>query len=338
MRHLATDGILDGRAVVEGRVTLDDMSRSNEVAMLAVDGEPKAVLKRRGVAVDDVDPLRAEVDCLGWLAACASTAAIAPDIITTFDDIVVTAVGGSSTLSEALAVADRDEHIRLLRGLGRSLAVLHSADPDRTLLVPRRPWVLDVVNGNVPHTLVNDPGIEALVDRVNRHPELVAAIQRLAASWTTAGVVHGDIKFDNVVVTDSSAGCRPLDQGVVDLVLVDWELAGLGPAVWDLAGVVVGMIVPQILEADVEAGLIDLVDVERDVAPMFDTYRASADAKTDDAELVTATVVRMVQTSFQLCAMRHLDPGHDESSIRVFDAAAAMASVSSGHDELAMVS
>ena len=59
--------------------------------------------------------------------------------------------------------------------------------------------------------------------------DLPAAFRSLAESWDPSGLIHGDVRGDNVLrLTEGS------------LVFVDWELAGLGDRRWDL-GSLLGM-------------------------------------------------------------------------------------------------
>src|SRR5262249_6009957 len=57
--------------------------------------------------------------------------------------------------------------------------------------------------------------------------ELWAALDGVRRDWRPGGLVHGDAKWDNVLVVPAAR--RP------DLWLVDWELTGPGDGRWDLA-------------------------------------------------------------------------------------------------------
>jgi aminoglycoside phosphotransferase (APT) family kinase protein len=69
---------------------------------------------------------------------------------------------------------------------------------------------------------------------VRTHPVLAPALDRLAATWSFDAFTHGDLKFENCVI--SSGGAAQTGEGPVRI--VDWELADFGDPCWD-AGCVV---------------------------------------------------------------------------------------------------
>ena len=59
-------------------------------------------------------------------------------------------------------------------------------------------------------------------------------LRKLSASWTQYCLIHGDFKFDNIMV------CVQWDHGELENVkFVDWELSGWGDPLWDV-GTLVG--------------------------------------------------------------------------------------------------
>jgi thiamine kinase-like enzyme len=51
----------------------------------------------------------------------------------------------------------------------------------------------------------------------------------MRAGWRPNTVMHGDMKFDNCLITEGDGARR--------LRIVDWELADLGEDIWDVAGI-----------------------------------------------------------------------------------------------------
>ena len=97
----------------------------------------------------------------------------------------------------------------------------------------RTPWILRF----------HQPGPEKLAGLSRADLEILRILQthggfgehidRLKRSWRPETVIHGDIRFDNVLVR----ALRGDDEDeAVDLWIVDWEMVRIGDPAWDLAG------------------------------------------------------------------------------------------------------
>ncbi len=62
------------------------------------------------------------------------------------------------------------------------------------------------------------------------YPDFGQALDRVRAGWRRDALIHGDMKFDNVVIR----GAQTLEQ---TLHVVDWELADIGDPAWDTASI-----------------------------------------------------------------------------------------------------
>lgn len=328
---LVQAGIVDGDAVMAGRVTATDLSRSNDVGAICVDGRPVAVVKGGSVSADGVDPVLAENAALAWLAGRADTARLAPAVLDGAGAGVAAGAAGAAVVTEfvdgvALHQALAGGGARAAKWvaeLGRVLGTLHAAPGCRALAV-RRPWILDVPEGRWPSVFAPNAAMVEMFAEIARRPALAATIGAFAEAWSPSCVVHGDVKFDNVIV---AGGKR--------VVLVDWELAGRGDPAWDLAGVADGLLVPVVLGGatlpafgpGLAATLLGdalaaygRVAVER----RGDAHLRRA-AVPRDAHLNCAIVARLAQTATQLAAMGADDADAAEAAPRMLDAASAYA-------------
>ena len=127
-------------------------------------------------------------------------------------------------------------------------------------------------------------------------------------------MIHGDVKFDNILVSDDG------------MLLVDWELAGLGAPVWDLAGVVDGLLIPSCVSGRVET--VDVALVGRLAGPALTAHRGVAGAGLSPSleELAAAVVARLAQTATQLAAMSHDSHDAAEAAPLVLASAIELAS------------
>lgn len=316
VRRLVEAGIVDVADAFAGEVAVTDLSRSNHVSVVTVRGRARAVVKRPWVAADDLDAYAVELAAYRWLSSAPATARLAPGLLTALEGdraIVLEPVDGVQSLHEVLA-ASPAESADLVAGLGRRLGTLHAAGAGG--LVARRPWVLDVPGGGLPAMLAGDEAAAGAAAAIRSHPPLCEAIAELAATWEGHAPMHGDVKFDNVLV-----GPPP----VRATWLVDWELAGLGEPAWDMAGVVDGLVMTGLVQGDDAYGTWAVVDDA--VAPAVAGHRAVAGAGLAPApgRLRLAAVARLAQTSVQLAVMGHELAEAAEASRRVLAGAARLA-------------
>jgi hypothetical protein len=124
------------------------------------------------------------------------------------------------------------------------------------------------------------------------------------------------VKFDNVLVTSG--------QGDTQMLLVDWELCGLGEPAWDLAGVVDGLLLPSVHEGRVDW---DRTLIGQVAEPAVTAHRATAGASLSPSsdELVAAVVVRLAQGAVQLAAMSHEDRGSSTTADQALRCARTLA-------------
>jgi hypothetical protein len=263
LRVLVDDGVVDRDAALDGRVAVDDLSHSNPVGLVRVDDVPVAVVK--AASEDEAAVCR-----------LAAAAGVAPAVLPC-GVLALRPVAGARPLH---AVVD-DATVGSLGGLLRRV---HALDGPRG----SAPWILDRSH--------------FMWEWLDAGPAVAEAIGRLAGAWTPRAFLHGDVKFDNVLV---GAGG--------ELVLVDWELAGRGAPEWDLAGVIDGLL----LAHCVSGGAVDAELAVRVAAPCLEAYGAC-----DRGLLAVAGAVRLAQTSAQMAAM---GGEHLAASPRVLAAATGLA-------------
>ena len=360
--RLVARGMLDGDAALTGRVTVEPRTRSHHVAVIRQDARAVCVAKHHRDSPDPGDPGDTEEALYRWLAqqpACTtatarpgSDAPLAPTLLGVMGDTLLLEARDHDLPLHLALRATAWQPDALLAALGRLLGRLHASDPpshDLGVTSQGPPWVLAVADGALPASLSGDERIARLAAEVAGDPDLAGCLHALAARWPGNGrgetngslprqggggrrdgdddattgsavLVHGDVKFDNVLVegvhgpTDPAATPR--------LRLLDWELAGPGLAAWDLAGIVDGLLVPALQVLPTAQAL-----AEGDhAAPALHAHLAVPGAPPVSGELLRiATVARLVQSAFQLLAMRHQEPGREAAVAPVLAGARALA-------------
>ena len=127
----------------------------------------------------------------------------------------------------------------LLHEIGRAFATLHgpvsralAAKPERRLFTTMLPWALALGSAGTRYAPPS-PAAAAVHGEVVRRPDVLAALARTRAEWRGHQAIHGDAKAANILVLDDHS-----------IRLIDWEIAGLGDGLWDLAGMAHSLIVP----------------------------------------------------------------------------------------------
>ena len=130
---------------------------------------------------------------------------------------------------------------RRWRRLHRGLRRVVRGDAVRESFPNRIPWVLNASRPESIPLSTQFGGSRELVAIVQRYPEIRDQLETLRQSWTPDTLIHGDIKWDNCLVaglTGEPAGGAPVAGEPAEAFhLVDWEMADVGDAAWDVGGV-----------------------------------------------------------------------------------------------------
>jgi aminoglycoside phosphotransferase (APT) family kinase protein len=225
--YLADYGLLDARAVVDGGLRVEDVSRRNRVFVVTAENAPCYVVKApsdprdRGVARE-----AAVLACLRepwpFLPRCVM-----------YDEagevLVLETPPGARDLTQQY---ERGRFsLTLARQTGKALAALHSTSP-RTLAGlapgdPRRLLTVHRLDLEAMGTLTA-AGLE-LMRLVQGDADLCEGLDMLLAEPVRDCVIHGDFRWANVLAV-GGRGSRRRTQTV----LLDWELAAAGDPALDI--------------------------------------------------------------------------------------------------------
>jgi hypothetical protein len=161
-------------------------------------------------------------------------------------------------LQDAESLADwqqrsGDFSTHIAAALGRALSAYHSGtagtmkNGSRPTVFPAEvPWILsfhemgDEVAGSMSEANWR------MLQILRRDPEFPGALAAARSKWQPSTLIHGDIKWDNTLV--SNTGNDPIIR------LVDWELADFGDPCWDTGAVLQTYLGAWILSMDPAAG------------------------------------------------------------------------------------
>jgi Phosphotransferase enzyme family len=271
-------------AALDGRLKVADLSRSHPVGLLSIDGV--AVVVAKGGSPPDV---RTERAVYSWLASSPATAALAPSLHPHAQSVDEVLLLRPEIDAVTLHYAAADAADPVIAHLGRMLGTLHSTCGPASGITTRRPWILSLAD-DVPELYADNPAAQRQCAQLAADRFVSAVLVGFARRWKCSSVIHGDIKFDNVLVS----GTR--------LSLIDWELACIGDPAWDVAGVVDGLLLPELISGTAP---VDRRRVLQVAAPVMAAHRsvAGADHTPSGRTLLLAITARIAQSSIQVAAM-----------------------------------
>jgi hypothetical protein len=241
----------------------------------------------RGVAVKDVapppepgqgDPAR-EVALYRAAALLPEVAGIVPRLLA-HDEAEHLLVLEGVLAARRLDRVPRPLDSALAASFGASLGAWHRASARLAGTLPAvRPWLLDLGMDGASRPAVFDASerLAALADAIVADDEHRAALAAAREAWTADVVMHGDVRFSNVLVRSPGPAA-----------LVDWEYAGTGDARWDVAGAV-----QDYLSAGVEPG-------SAPVRAFLDGYAGARGEASDESSLRAFVAGRLLLRAFQL--------------------------------------
>ncbi|HYM59888.1 MAG TPA: phosphotransferase [Thermoanaerobaculia bacterium] len=239
VHYLLERGLLDHRAIVDGDVVVvEGARRHHNYSVLRRDG---------GLFVKQMQPDQAfSAQTLQKEAACyammESDPALAPihELMPRFRSydpdrhiLVMELIGGGENLTE-LHRRVGEFPVDIARRVGELLARYH--DVSSRELLPRAnaaifqgqpPWILSFhlsPRGSVQNLSAANGQFMAILQS---YPDFGQALDRIRNGWRRNALMHGDMKFDNIVVR--------ADDGTMHV--VDWELTDIGDSAWDVASI-----------------------------------------------------------------------------------------------------
>lgn len=287
---------MEERKLVDGpEVVLRDSSRRNR--NLAVGDDPALFVKS-----GDPAAVADEAAALARLSVeCPELAGSVPRILSTDAErgvLVLERIDGTDLRSRQLDAPGFPPHVGV--ALGRMLAILHT----RTLraAVPHEASAvraLDLHRPTPPALVDLSSGSLELIGIIQGEPDLCAGIDELRRSWSLRAMIHGDLRWDNVMVSPRA--------GLVTI--VDWEHAEEGDPCWDVGCVIAGPLsawafsVPHV-DGDPrpERARLGLSGLRPAVAAFWDAYVLGAGGLQPAAHLdrcVRLAGVRLIQSAFE---------------------------------------
>jgi Ser/Thr protein kinase RdoA (MazF antagonist) len=240
--------LIDRDWIIGGDLVIQCAARRNRnLRIEGPDGVGHLIKQADGLAYQDRLTLQNEASFLEFChskPAAVEVAPMVPRAVYRNDGLALYAqelVGGASTL---YALHRAQEADRLPNGpsraLGETLGKFHRVFSNPELRhAPRLSWLSHDLPSALRHQRPSPAGLATLTTcsaailRILEEAGLGDLVASLGSEWRPETVIHGDLKFDNVLVRP---GRERGDQETLGLFLVDWEFVQFGDPAWDLAG------------------------------------------------------------------------------------------------------
>lgn len=255
--YLTGRGLLDPDAIVAGGITVLDASRRNRNFKVLRDGAPGLFVKQmRETQTDAMLTLRREAVCYEIAAGHPALSRLMPRLVRYEPARHVLTLELLPEAESLLSYYGRMQGFppEIGRMLGEGLGVYHGqagglvADERLAGLLARQvPVILMLGRGG--HGALGQfgrigPAVSALLQQ---HADFQALLDALGAEWRRDSLIHGDMKWDNVLVFPAAEG--------LDFRIVDWEMADSGDAGWDVGAVLQSFLSAWIGSMPIASGL-----------------------------------------------------------------------------------
>lgn len=241
--YLSERGLVPFESVVEGDFVIADQSSRNRNLKILRERSPAFFIKQvTSQQPHYIKTLRREAACyrMAWEDPRFGALADLMPKLQSWDEasliLVIELLPHAETLWE--------HHLRLegfptetARMQGQKLGIYHARFPSGQLVQGgdaferQVPWILSIHETNPQYLQQMSRSNNQLVAILHQYPQLGEALTALKESWTKRVLIHGDIKWENLVLTRRDPSDPP------QLKIVDWEMADVGDDCWDAGAV-----------------------------------------------------------------------------------------------------
>lgn len=240
IRQLLGLGLISPRDVLDGDLKAVGVSRRNlNFRISSVTGASYFVKKAQ--APGRARTIRHEAAFIRYAAASPDFAALRPYLptlrgpIAEDDTLVFDLLPGSCSLAEHQLKTHRWS-VELAGRIGRLLTTVQSLPVERfalsdvLMLDEHAPFVFSIHRPDLDVIEMLSGAALELIKIIQASDVIRESLDQLRANWQGRSIVHGDFKWDNIVV-----GVHPTRPRTRPIYIVDWEMVQLGDPLWDVA-------------------------------------------------------------------------------------------------------
>lgn len=322
VHYLLQRGFLSFDSVVDGDLQVVEAPRRNRNYKLFRQNHPGVFVKQvQQWDVQAIATVQREAGCYSLVRSLPEFAALSRLLpkFCAYDPVrhvlVLELLSGHETLVEHHQRLGRFP-VEIANVLAEALGSYHRETRGKLASVPQAaifprmvPWCLSMHLQQPEWFQSLSAANSQLLQIIKKYDQFATALDALRAQWNYESLVHGDIKWDNCLVKlgDGSGG-KPV------IKVVDWELADLGDALWDVAAILQSYLSYWILSMPVWPGATPEQMIARAPWPLemlqapmnafWNTYREVADIPLPERKkqlmrTIAYGAARMIQTAYE---------------------------------------
>lgn len=246
--YLISRGIVTANSVVDGDLTVVEAGRRNRNFKVLRQRSPGLFVKQiKNPTAESILTHRREAAFYEMVRSRPSFAVFAQFIPQLRDynpathALVVNLMPDAENLTEYHMRLNQFPE-RVGEMIGRALGISHAQvswilnEPTSLAIFPRQvPWILTLDPKNLTSLSDLGPAGQQLAAILEQQPDLVSHVCSLRNEWRYDALMHGDMKWDNCLIGQNA-------DGETDFRVIDWELADVGDASWDLGSIITSYI------------------------------------------------------------------------------------------------
>jgi thiamine kinase-like enzyme len=243
INYLLEKKLLDNESIVDGALEIFDVSRKNRNIKIANRLGSDLFLKQAN-PYDNNSIITIKRESLLYAILqteneFTSMVDIAPKIVD-YDEknnIMLTEfVHGNSWIHYITREANMKLEKDIVASLGKTIATFHrtyenvSKTSRKLRFLPRTFTFENLLIHPGPEVFINISQANLkLLKIIQRDPKIYHALEELFTDWSPITLIHGDIKFDNIIVT--------IEKNARKSIITDWEMASIGDPAWDVGSI-----------------------------------------------------------------------------------------------------
>jgi thiamine kinase-like enzyme len=234
--------LIDNKSIVDGELEIFDVSRKNKNIKIANRLGSDLFLKQANqYDSNSIITIKRESLLYAILQTeneFTSMVDIAPKILD-YDEknnIMITEyVHGNSWLQYITREPNMKLERDVVASLGKTIATFHHnyenvSTSKKLQFLPRTFTFENLLIHPGPEIFINlSQANLKLLKIIQRDPKIYDALEELFAHWSPKTLIHGDIKFDNIIVTKEKDKRKSI--------ITDWEMANIGDPAWDVGSI-----------------------------------------------------------------------------------------------------
>ena len=338
IRYLLDVGHLTDREIVVGEVRAEPISGRNRSVRVVLSDRPGYFIKQAEPGDDSARATLAREAAfyrrLQRPDAPPALRSLLPEFVRHEPERDLLAIGLVPDACNAHELDDAEgatPYPRIGALVGDALATCHAVRRDGPRTMPLEsldpPWVLEVAHPG-PAMLRDFSSAQVeLVKQVQTDPRVHEALEQLRGTWVAEVLMHGDLKWGNVLVRASPPALVP-----ERLWLIDWEYASWGDPAWDLGSAIHSFVADciHVVSHDAAGSAGDARDAfqralpiaQEQIRQLWVTYRrglALAGAVSDERirRSLRCAGARLLQSSYEWCHGEYVPPRNAVAALQL---------------------